>query len=79
MPPSFRFPYDGKPFSEQADIWLPIGFSTEVLKPNRLMELGVGLIGRLKPGVTLQQAQHDVQNPQLFSNNIRIHTPAQCV
>jgi putative ABC transport system permease protein len=63
MPPSFRFPYDGKPFSEQADIWLPIGFSPEVLKPeNRLMELGVGLIGRLKPGVTLQQAQHYIQN-----------------
>lgn len=61
MPSSFHFPFDGKPFAEQADLWLPIRFSAEVLAPkNRLMEFGVGLIGRLKPGVTREQAQQDV-------------------
>ncbi len=63
MPPSFHFPFDGKPFSEMADLWLPIGFSPEVLAPqNRLMEFGVGLIARLKPAVTLNQAQQDVRH-----------------
>jgi predicted permease len=63
MPPSFHFPFDGKPSSEVADLWLPIGFTPEVLEPqNRLMEFGVGLIGRLKPGVTREQAEQDVQH-----------------
>jgi len=63
MPPSFHFPFDGKPSSEMADLWLPIGFSPEVLAPqNRVMEFGVGLIGRLKPDVTREQAQLDVRH-----------------
>ena len=82
MPPSFEFPYDGKPFSERADLWLPIGFSADVLAPqNRLMEFGVGLIGRLKPGVTREQAQQDVlhiadifqqNHPDTYSPTVRV-------
>jgi putative ABC transport system permease protein len=82
MPPSFHFPYDGKPLSETADLWLPIGFSAEVLKPeNRLMEFGVGLIARLKPGLTVQQAQNDIDNvsrhfqqqfPDAYSENVDV-------
>ena len=82
MPPSFHFPYDGKPLSETADLWLPIGFSPDVLKPeNRLMEFGVGLIARLKPGVTVQQAQNDIDNvsrhfqqqfPDAYSGNVHV-------
>ncbi len=82
MPPSFHFPFDGKPFSEMADLWLPIGFSSEVLAPqNRLMEFGVGLIGRLKPGVTREQAQQDVEHvanvfqqthPGTYSPSVRV-------
>jgi predicted permease len=83
MPPSFHFPFDGKPFSEGADLWLPIGFSPSVLAPqNRVMEFGVGLIGRLKPGVTREQAQQDVQHiadvfqqshPDSYSANVRVN------
>jgi len=82
MPPSFHFPSDGKPFSERVKLWLPIGFSPEVLAPqNRVMEFGVGLIGRLKPGVTREQAQQDVQHiadvfqqahPDSYSVNARV-------
>ncbi len=82
MPPSFHFPFDGKPFSEQADLWLPIGFSAEVLAPNnRLMEFGLGLIGRLKPGVTREQAQQDASrvadvfqqtHPDAYSPAVRV-------
>ncbi len=82
MPPSFHFPFDGRPFSEMADLWLPIGFSHDVLAPqNRLMEFGVGMIGRLKPGVSREQAQQDIQHvadnfqqahPDVYSDTLRV-------
>jgi len=63
MPPSFKFPFDGAPLSEMADLWVPLVFSPNLLAPeNRTMEFGVGLIGRLKPGVSPQQAQEDVDS-----------------
>jgi predicted permease len=63
MPPSFRFPFDGAPLSEMADLWVPIAFDPSLLAPeNRTMEFGVGLIARLKPGVTLAQSQNEVEN-----------------
>jgi putative ABC transport system permease protein len=58
MPASFRFPLDGAPSSERASLWLPMAFAPNLLKPdNRTMEFGVGLVGRLKPDVSPQQAQ----------------------
>jgi predicted permease len=61
MPASFRFPFDGAPLSEMADLWVPLVFNPDLLDPhNRTREFGVGLIGRLKPGVTSAQAQQDV-------------------
>ena len=61
MPASFRFPFDGVPLSEMADVWTSEAFDPDLLKPeNRTREFGVGLIGRLKPGVSLEQAQQDV-------------------
>jgi putative ABC transport system permease protein len=61
MPPSFRFPFDGAPLSEMADLWVPEIFSRHLLAPeNRTEEFGIGLVGRLKPGVTKEQAQQDI-------------------
>ena len=63
MPASFRFPFDGAPLSEMADLWVPLAFEPDLLSPeNRTREFGVGLIGRLKPGVSKEQAQRDVEN-----------------
>jgi len=63
MPGSFRFPFDGAPLSEMADLWVPLAFEPDLLSPeNRTREFGVGLIGRLKPGVSKEQAQRDVEN-----------------
>ena len=63
MPDSFRFPFDGAPLSEMADLWVPIAFDPSLLTPeNRTNEFGVGLIARLKAGVTLTQAQKDVES-----------------
>ena len=61
MPPSFKFPSDGAPLSERADLWVPEVFTPDRLQ-DRLREFGVGFIGRLKPGVSEQQAQADVSN-----------------
>ena len=63
MPPSFRFPFDGEPLSEMADLWVPDAFAPDRLAPkNRTQEFGVGLIGRLKSGVSSEQAQQDVSS-----------------
>ena len=63
MPPSFRFPFDGAPLSEMADLWVPIAFEPDRLNPdNRTREFGVGLVGRLNAGVTREQAQADMEN-----------------
>jgi putative ABC transport system permease protein len=62
MPASFRFPFDGAPLSETADLWVPLAFPPNLLSPeNRTQEFGVGLIARLKPGVGREQAQSDVE------------------
>ena len=61
MPASFRFPFDGKPLSARADLWVPDAVVSTRLDPqNRLMEFGVGLIGRLKPGITEAQARTEM-------------------
>jgi putative ABC transport system permease protein len=59
MPPSFKFPSDGAPLSERVDLWVPEIFTPDRVQ-DRLREFGVGFIGRLKPGVSEQQAQADV-------------------
>jgi putative ABC transport system permease protein len=80
MPPTFQFPFDGAPLSERADLWVPEIFAPDRLQ-DRLREFGVGFIGRLKPGVSEQQAQADVasvaggfmrQHPEFYSGTIRV-------
>ncbi len=60
MPSSFRFPFDGAAPSERADLWVPEAFSADRLQ-DRVREFGVGLIGRLKPGVSEIQARKDAE------------------
>ena len=63
MPDSFRFPFEGAPLAERADLWVPEAFDPDRLLPeHRMDEFGVFALARLKPGVTVAQAQSDVQN-----------------
>ena len=59
MPPSFQFPLKGEPYaSEPAELWVPIAFT-----PAEYMGWGNqynhSVLARLKPGVTMAQAQSD--------------------
>ena len=53
MPPSFRFP-EGNP----VDLYSPVSFSPSELAGRRLHSLTV--IGKLKPGITVERAAEDV-------------------
>ena len=59
MPATFEFPPRGLAGYEPADLWIPMA-----LTPEELSDLGDnfdwGVVGRLKPGVTLAQAQSDM-------------------
>jgi putative ABC transport system permease protein len=60
MPANFEFPLplfgvQGGTFAERADMWKPIAFTKQEMESRGSRSYGV--IGRLKPGVTLAQAQ----------------------
>jgi putative ABC transport system permease protein len=60
MPTNFEFPLplfgvQGGTFAERADMWKPIAFTKAELESRGSRSYGV--VGRLKPGVTLAQAQ----------------------
>jgi predicted permease len=80
MPRGFLFPFDGAPLSERADLWVPIAFSADRFT-DRVREFGVGVTGRLKPGVTPAQAQQDIlrvadnfmrEHPESYSGTVRV-------
>jgi predicted permease len=80
MPASFQFPSDGAPRAELTDVWMPEAFSPDRLK-DRVREFGVGFIGRLKPGVTAEQARSDIESvaagfmqqyPESYAGTIRV-------
>lgn len=62
MPPGFDFPQNSTVpnlgFTAKTDLWAPLVFDEESTKDRRNLSLPV--IARLKPGVTLQQAQADM-------------------
>lgn len=55
MPPSFRYP-------EGADLWLPLVLTPEMLRPERRHSRSLEVIARVKPGVTIQQADAEMKS-----------------
>jgi predicted permease len=58
MPRGFEFPLDAGRLSHR-DLWVPMGFTT-VEKNSEGDNFDYGAVGRLQPGVTISQAQQDV-------------------
>lgn len=75
MPPRFQFPYNGASFQQPPALWVPLAL-TEREKQIRASDFQYGVIGRLKPGITLAQAQANIeavatrfqqQHPDIYS------------
>ncbi|MGB6133194.1 MAG: ABC transporter permease [Acidobacteriaceae bacterium] len=60
MPRHFAFPlYYGH--ANHAELWVPMSFTADDLGPGAA-SWGLGMVGRLKPGVTAAQAQQDAES-----------------
>ena len=59
MPANFQFPHVSFPFSEPAELWLPLVYSPEQVT-QRLGPYRLNVIARLKSGVTLAQARAEM-------------------
>jgi len=73
MPRDFRHP--GETLRGDVDMWSACGFSAPPFPstPQRQQNFIPGLIGRLKPGVSLQQAQHRLD---AFASGLRAAYPS---
>src|SRR4030095_14212186 len=80
MPASFQFPSTDNTFSESVDLWVPMAMTDEERK-GRANSFDYGVIGRLKPGITVEQARADIQSvaermqqeyPNTYKGNIEI-------
>ena len=60
MPPRFEFPYARQTFAKAAELWIPLAL-TDQEKKIRASDLQYGVIGRLKPGVTIPEAQANIE------------------
>ena len=59
MPARFEFPLRGLPFSQPAQLWVPIAFTKDELE-GRGDNFNFGVIARLKPGVSAETANIDM-------------------
>jgi predicted permease len=84
MPASFQFPFSSLPYSARAELWVPVAFTQDEIA-DRVREFGTFAIARLKPGVSLPQAQEDVarvaadfekQYPQFYNGSVYVKPTA---
>src|SRR5262245_14108059 len=84
MPTRLRFPPTGDAYAGSVELWTPIAL-TDDEKQARRRESNFNLIGRLKPGVGLEQAQANMaavaarverQYPDIYQGNTRIAATA---
>jgi putative ABC transport system permease protein len=58
MPPEFRHP--GPETEAEVEVWYPAGFKAAPFPPPARSDRRLAMVARLKPGVTLRQAQDEV-------------------
>ncbi len=84
MPVGLKFPPTGDAYAGSVDLWTPLAL-TDDEKQARRRDSNFNLIGRLKPGVSLEQAQGNMaavaarierQYPDIYQGNIRITATA---
>jgi predicted permease len=73
MPRRFEFPIQGG-FFGQSELWVPMSFSADELAPEAAADWQFSMVGRLKPGVTAEQAQSDAE--RVAEQNMRNLPPA---
>ena len=80
MPAKFQFPSTDNTFSESVDLWVPMAMTDEE-RNGRVNSFDFSVVGRLKPGVTIEQARADIQSvaeriqqqyPNTYKGNIEI-------
>ena len=79
MPAGFEFPFSPTSAGDPPDIWVPLAFTTQEIE-DRGAEFPVHVVARLRPDVSLAQAQQDVErvasgfqaeHPNLYTGNVR--------
>ncbi|HWP42075.1 MAG TPA: ABC transporter permease [Blastocatellia bacterium] len=65
MPPGFEF---GRELGFNVDLWAPLVFPPELLTPDNLTNEFLSVVARLKPGVTVEQGQAELD---LIADNLR--------
>ncbi len=84
MPARLQFPTAGAAFAGAVELWTPLAL-TDDEKQARRRDSNFSLIGRLKPGVKLEQAQANMaavaarierQHPDIYQGNSRIDATA---
>jgi putative ABC transport system permease protein len=58
MPRNFEFPLVAGRLN-QSELWVPMSFTPDELSPNSAVSWGYNMVGRLKPGLSLEQANQD--------------------
>src|SRR5262245_753416 len=79
MPAGFEFPFSPTSAGDPPDIWVPLAFTAKEIE-DRGSESPVHVVARLRPDVSLAQAQQDVErvasgfqaeHPNLYTGNVR--------
>lgn len=70
LPPSFRHP--GRTLAGDVEVWLTAGFKADPFDPSRGQREIQGAMGRLKPGLRLEQAQTKLEK---MSGEVRADYP----
>ena len=61
MPASFKFVTSNAEYSRNIQLWTPLSFTAKDFSDNNLHSNGYGMIGRLRPDVTIAQAETRIE------------------